>query len=115
MPGEYSVDPSIIELMAQGPSPETTPDLQRLRDGIDKLPKRHRDVLNALFYERISKVELAERLNAHRTVVDRLFQEAIEALRLYFQMGEMQATRRQRLGVVPISRKPRRTQDGPDR
>lgn len=109
MGGEHPIDPALLDLMGAGPEPVQVPGLAA---AIDKLPRKHRDVINAVFFERLSKVELAERLDVHRTVVDRLLSEALEALRIHLSLGQVQADKRRRIRPVSVPRKPRSPRDG---
>jgi hypothetical protein len=112
MPGEYPLDPALLDLMGAGPAQAAS--IPWLVDAVELLPRKHREVIEAIFYERLSKVDLAERLGVHRTVVDRLLGEALEAMRVHIEMGPVQTAGRKRLRPVSVPRKPRNPRDEAD-
>jgi hypothetical protein len=111
MSGEYPLDPALLDLMGSGPAQAAS--IPWLVDAVELLPRKHREVIEAIYYERLSKVDLAERLGVHRTVVDRLLGEALEAMRVHLSLGQVQADVR-RIRVVSVPRKARNPRDEAD-
>jgi RNA polymerase sigma factor (sigma-70 family) len=56
-------------------------DRDRLAKAVDALPEAQRDVVNALFYERVSEAVLAERLGVSRALVRKRRDQALANLR----------------------------------
>lgn len=74
---------------ATGPWERSTPDpeglddsaVDRLRDAIDRLSDKHRDVINGTFFEGLNQIEMARRLKVHRVTVPVYLQQALDALK----------------------------------
>lgn len=78
---EYAVDPSNLNLLASLAEEGLDPDLRdRICAAVDRLPRRQREVLNALFWEQETKSEIARRLGIHRVQVDVALQKGLTHL-----------------------------------
>ncbi len=54
---------------------------ERVQAALERLSRRDQIIINAIFYERISKEDLAQRLKVTRHVLARLYREALAAFR----------------------------------
>lgn len=52
----------------------------RVRELVEKLPMFQRAVVNAVFYERLTKREVARRLNTYPLAVDRALERALRTI-----------------------------------
>jgi DNA-directed RNA polymerase specialized sigma24 family protein len=73
-----------------------SPDLGWLVEVVEGLAEPYVTIVNALFWEQCSLTEVALRLQVHRTTLDRLLREALEAL-------QEAVSRRDEVGQVPAA------------
>lgn len=59
---------------------DVPPDANRVRAAIDRLPEAQRDVINGLFYERVTEAALAERMGVSRALVRKRREQALSTL-----------------------------------
>ena len=67
------LDPEFLEAMAMPPAAPVDVEVRdRVRDAVEALPERERLVIEALYYERLSQRQAADRYGiARRTIVNR--------------------------------------------
>lgn len=83
MAGERPTDPHLFNEWGALLRPAEHADvvqMDRVRDAIESLPARQRDVINGLFYEGCTKTVIADRLGVSRHEVRRLMLEAFASL-----------------------------------
>jgi RNA polymerase sigma factor (sigma-70 family) len=83
MAGERPVDPRLFsewEQLLRKPVDVDVDREDRVREAIERLPDRQRDVVNGVFYEGVPKTVLAERLQVSRHEVRRLYVDALRKL-----------------------------------
>lgn len=78
---DFPLDPHTLEVLRwEGLDAGTRALLERVREAVDRLPPLERDLINALFFERVAKSEYARRQGWNRPMVERVRQRAIDSL-----------------------------------
>lgn len=81
---EIPLDPEWLTILDWGQGQDDGPDpalVERLLDAIEALPEPLRDVVNGVFYEQVSKQELATRAGVSPPEVNRRLKRALVLLK----------------------------------
>lgn len=83
---EQLLPPWALDIMpAQG---DSQPHLERVLDAVESLPRRQREVIEALFWERLTERPLARRMGLSRNTVKTHKRRAIATLRRALEDGQ---------------------------